>query len=70
VDEAGPGQRFRVGCACGWDVSGTENEVVPAVLEHGERVHNMRGTREAVLANAERLDDSGVDWSTGRPGPS
>ena len=50
--------RLRVGCACGWEVVGTEDEVVGAVLEHGERVHNMTGTREQVLANAERVDPS------------
>jgi predicted small metal-binding protein len=51
-------QRLRVGCACGWEVVGTEAVVVPAVLEHGEQVHNMKGTREDVLANAERMDAS------------
>jgi predicted small metal-binding protein len=40
----------RAQCACGWEVSGTEEEVVPAVIEHGERLHNMRATREQVLA--------------------
>jgi predicted small metal-binding protein len=61
VEQSDTGQRLRVGCACGWEVVGTETEVVPAVLEHGERIHNMTGTREQVLANAERLDASGVD---------
>ena len=45
---------LRVGCACGWEVVGGEDEVVAAVLDHGERIHNMRGTREQVLAQAER----------------
>jgi predicted small metal-binding protein/GNAT superfamily N-acetyltransferase len=49
---------LRVGCACGWEIVGTEDEVVAAVLEHGERIHNMRGTREAVLANARPADDA------------
>ncbi len=51
-----PNLRLRVGCACGWEIVGTEDEVVAAVLDHGERVHNMTGTREQVLANAERVD--------------
>jgi predicted small metal-binding protein len=49
------GQLLRVGCACGWEVVGTEDVVVPAVIDHGLRVHNMEGTREQVLANAERV---------------
>ncbi len=50
--------QLRVGCACGWEVVGTEAVVVPAVLEHGERIHNMKGTRDDVIANAERLGPS------------
>ena len=56
VEESVARQKLRVGCACGWEVVGTEDEVVPAVLDHGERVHNMSGTRADVLANAERVD--------------
>jgi len=56
VESTEVGQQLRVGCACGWEVIGTADVVVPAVLEHGERVHNMKGTREDVLANAERID--------------
>ena len=37
-------------CACGWETSGTEDELVAAATEHGDRVHNMRPTREEVLA--------------------
>ena len=48
-------ERLRVGCACGWEVVGSADVVVPAVLEHGEKVHNMSGTPEQVLANAERV---------------
>jgi predicted small metal-binding protein len=49
------GELLRVGCACGWEVVGTEEVVVPAVIDHGLRVHNMEGTREQVLANAESV---------------
>jgi predicted small metal-binding protein len=43
---------LRVRCACGWEVVGTEEEVVPATQEHGRRVHNMAATRDQVLAMA------------------
>lgn len=43
-------------CACGWEVTGPEDEVVVAVIEHGQRLHNMTATREAVLANARRIE--------------
>lgn len=42
-------------CACGWEVTGPEADVVDAVIEHGQRLHNMTVTREAVLANARRV---------------
>ncbi|HEY3057903.1 MAG TPA: DUF1059 domain-containing protein [Chloroflexota bacterium] len=46
----------RVKCACGWEIVGTEDEVVPAVIEHGEKFHNMRATREDVLASLEAAE--------------
>jgi hypothetical protein len=46
------GARLRVRCVCGWEVVGSEEEVVPATQEHGRRVHNMPATREQVLAMA------------------
>ena len=39
-------------CACGWEVTGREDEVVAATVEHGRRLHNMVPTREEVLAMA------------------
>ena len=50
------GGLLRVGCVCGWEVVGTEEVIVPAVLDHGQRVHNMPGTREDVLANAKPVN--------------
>jgi predicted small metal-binding protein len=47
-----------VRCACGWEVSGTEDEVVEATVEHGRRLHNMVATREDVLAMAVPAEDS------------
>jgi hypothetical protein len=49
--------RLRSTCACGWEVIGTEAEVVAATIDHGARVHNMEATAEQVLARAQRLDD-------------
>jgi predicted small metal-binding protein len=37
-------------CACGWEVSGSEDEVVDATIDHGRRIHNMDATRDQVLA--------------------
>lgn len=41
-----------VRCVCGWQTTGTEDEVVAATEEHSRRMHNMRPTREKVLAMA------------------
>jgi predicted small metal-binding protein len=38
-------------CACGWQISGPQEEVVPAVIEHGEKVHNMKATADEVIAS-------------------
>ncbi len=50
--------RLRSSCACGWQVTGTPDEVVAATIEHGGRVHNMEATREQVLERAEVVDDA------------
>ncbi len=39
-------------CACGWEVRGTEDEVVIATQAHGRELHNMETSREQVLAMA------------------
>jgi predicted small metal-binding protein len=45
--------RLTLTCACGWEISGTEDEVVVAAQDHGRRVHNMETSREEVLALAK-----------------
>lgn len=40
---------LRLQCACGWEATGTEEELVVAATEHGRRVHNMTPTRDEVL---------------------
>ena len=47
-------EALTVRCACGWEATGAEAEVVPATIEHGRRLHNMEATREQVLAMAVR----------------
>jgi hypothetical protein len=44
-------------CACGWEATGNEAEVTAAAEEHGLRVHNMRPTRDEILAMAQPGDD-------------
>ena len=46
------GATLTVRCACGWEATGTEDEVVPATIEHGRRLHNMEATPKQVLAMA------------------
>jgi predicted small metal-binding protein len=48
-----PGAELVVVCECGFEVRGLEEQVVPAVQEHGRKAHNMDVTREQVLAMAK-----------------
>jgi predicted small metal-binding protein len=41
--------QFTNRCVCGWEVSGSEDVVVDATIEHGRRIHNMEATREQVI---------------------
>lgn len=49
-------RELRVRCVCGWETTGSLNVAVDRAIDHGQRVHNMTATREAVLATAEWLD--------------
>jgi predicted small metal-binding protein len=53
-------REFTNRCACGWEVTGSEDEVVAATIDHGRRLHNMEATREQVVAalQAESRADS------------
>ena len=55
---------LRTTCACGWETTGLEDDVVAATLDHGLKVHNMGGTREEVLERAERIDPPTTDRPT------
>lgn len=46
------GRELLVRCACGWEVSGLEDDVVDATADHGLRAHNMSASREQILAMA------------------
>lgn len=39
-------------CACGWETSGTEDQIVGAAREHGRAIHNMDVTHEQAMAMA------------------
>jgi predicted small metal-binding protein len=41
-----------VQCACGVLMRGTEQDLVPIVQKHAREAHNMKATREEVLARA------------------
>lgn len=39
-------------CVCGWETTGSEEDVVLATIVHGRELHNMTPTRDEVLAMA------------------
>lgn len=49
---------LRLRCACGWETTGTEDQLVEATQEHGRRMHNMLPTREQVLAMVVAPEES------------
>lgn len=51
----------RLRCACGWETTGTLDELVVAASEHGRRVHNMTPTRDEVEAMLLPLEPAGTD---------
>jgi predicted small metal-binding protein len=56
-------RRIRTRCACGWEASGPQDEVVAATIEHGRRLHNMVATPDQVPSRAEDAvaEDAGAD---------
>lgn len=38
-----------VTCLCGWQVRGTDEEVVQQVISHGREVHGIESSREEIL---------------------
>jgi hypothetical protein len=47
-----------VRCACGWETTGAEEDVIVATREHGERLHHMSASREQILAMASPASDT------------
>ena len=43
-------ETITVRCVCGWETTGSEDDVVSATMEHGRRLHNMTPTHDEVLA--------------------
>ena len=61
-------ETITVRCACGWETTGVEDDVIVATIEHGRRLHNMTPTHDEVLAMA--VDKVQVQGSPVRqPGP-
>lgn len=48
----------RLRCECGWEVTGAEDDVIPQVIDHGERLHNMQATPDQVRARLETVEQS------------
>ncbi|MHB8613216.1 MAG: DUF1059 domain-containing protein [Candidatus Dormibacteraceae bacterium] len=44
-----------VRCECGFEVRGHEDEIVPALQKHAGESHNMKITRDQVLARAHPI---------------
>lgn len=61
--------RLVIRCACGWEVMGPETDVVPAAIEHGQRLHNMTASPEQVLATAVPVGPDAGDRTGSAPSP-
>jgi predicted small metal-binding protein len=44
-----------VRCECGFETRGTEDEIVPVLQKHAGESHNMKVTRDQVLARAQPI---------------
>jgi predicted GNAT family acetyltransferase len=60
MSAAGPVAAY-LRCACGWETTGSLDDVVGATDEHGRRVHNMAATRDEILARVESVVDNPAD---------
>jgi hypothetical protein len=64
------GELITIRCACGWETTGTETDVMTATSDHGRSIHNMTPTRAEVLAMAvptTRPGESPVQPDPGEP---
>jgi predicted small metal-binding protein len=53
--DAPKGRQLAVQCECGFEVRGSADEIVPALQKHAGESHNMKVTREQVLARAHPI---------------
>jgi predicted small metal-binding protein len=53
MNAIGPENELVVRCECGFETRGTADQIVPALQKHAGESHNMKVTREQVLARAE-----------------
>jgi predicted small metal-binding protein len=50
-----PNQELVVRCECGFETRGTADQIVPALQKHAGESHNMKVTRDQVLARAQPI---------------
>ncbi len=60
-------EQRRLVCACGWEIRGSEAEVIAGTQEHARRLHNMTASREEVLERSTAVpgDDPDAGPSVG-----
>jgi predicted small metal-binding protein len=55
VSRVEPKKELVVRCECGFETRGTEDQIVPALQKHAGEAHNMKVTRDQVLARAQPI---------------
>jgi predicted small metal-binding protein len=55
VSATGAKKELVVRCECGFETRGTEDQIVPALQKHAGESHNMKVTRDQVLARAQPI---------------
>jgi predicted small metal-binding protein len=53
VSRVEPTKELVVRCECGFEIRGTADQIVPALQKHAGESHNMKVTRDQVLARAQ-----------------
>ncbi|MDQ6877929.1 MAG: hypothetical protein M3082_09575 [Candidatus Dormibacteraeota bacterium] len=53
MNRIGPQKELVVRCECGIEYRGTLDQIAPALQKHALESHNMKVTREQVLARSE-----------------
>jgi len=50
-----PKNQLVVRCECGFETRGTADQIVPVLQKHAGESHNMKVTRDQVLARAQPI---------------